>query len=331
MKYIPFFLSIFILFFFSDCNNKEYQHIEGATQGTTYHIIYNNDEMFKPQIDTLLNNFELSLSSFNPNSIISKINNNIEIEIDEYFKTVFNKALEVSKATDGMFDITVAPLVEAYGFYSSEMSNIDKKTKDSLLQFVGYEKVRLENNKIIKNNPKIKIDCNALAQGYTVDVVAYFLEEKGCRNYMIEIGGEILVKGKNEFGNKWRVGIDKPFEQGDEINREIQIILEIENKAIATSGNYRKFYIEDGIKYSHSINPKTGVPIKHNLLSVTILANDCMTADAYATACMVIGLEKAKKLIENHQELEGYFIFSDDKGDFQEYFTEGFNKYIKEE
>ena len=288
--------------------------------------------MYKPEIDSILADFDLSLSNFKEQSIISRINNNdLNVEIDDYFREVYEKSYEISEATNGMFDITVGPLINAYGFYSTNKQNISQATKDSLLEFVGYKKIKIEGNKLIKERPEIVMDCNAIAQGYAVDIVADFLESKGCKNYMIEIGGEIKVRGFNEFGENWRIGIDKPIEPSKATSREIQVILTINNKAIATSGNYRKFFKEEGIKYSHSVNPKTGEAIKHNLLSATIIANDCMTADGYATACMVVGVDKAKKIIENNSDLEAYFIFSDEKGEYQVYFTEGFNKYIKEE
>jgi len=322
---------IAIIFTLQSCQPDEtYTRISGETQGTTYNIIYNKSEMLKHEIDSLLHNFDKSLSTYIDGTIISKVNNNEQVELDEYFISVFNKSMEISEKTDGMFDITVAPLINAYGFGFTEETGVSDTIIDSLLQFVGFDKIKLENNKIIKTDPRVMIDCNAIAQGYAVDIVANFLDKKGCNNYMIEIGGELITKGKNEFGENWKIGIDKPIEGSDTQNREIQTIVTISDKAMATSGDYRRYKVKDGIKYSHSINPKTGKTAKDNLLSVTILAEDCMTADGYATACMIVGLEKAKKIVEDNEDMEAYFIYSDNKGEYQIYFTEGFKEFILE-
>lgn len=309
-----------------------YYKIMGETQGTTYHIIYNKNENLKPQIDSILKVFDQSLSTYMPESRISRINQNEpDAEIDDYIRKVFEKSMEISKASDGMFDITVAPLINAYGFGFTDTMNITRELIDSLMEFVGFDKVKIEGNKIVKTDSRVMLDCNAIAQGYAVDIVAEYLHSVGCDNYMIEIGGEIIVKGDNEYGEVWKLGIDKPEENPEHGTRELQTIIGITDKAVATSGNYRKFYVENGEKYSHSVNPHTGLPVRDNLLSVTIIADNCMTADGYATACMVSGLEKAKELVANTPGLEAYFIYADEKGEFQVYYTEGFEKYISEE
>ena len=230
MKKINFLLTIalIILFLGSCVSDEKYNRIEGDTQGTTYHIVYNKDEVLKLQIDSLLADFDLSLSNFMPNSIISRINTNKKnVVIDNYFKTVFEAAQKISEATDGMFDITVGPLINAYGFGTTNKVEITDTLIDSLLQFVGYHKIRIKDEQVVKDDPGIVIDCNALAQGYAVDLVAEFLNNKGCKNYMIEIGGEVIVKGKNEFGEEWKIGIDKPIEDSNLSNREIQTISEL--------------------------------------------------------------------------------------------------------
>lgn len=327
-----FLLIVVAIFLLQACTENEvYNRISGETQGTTYNIIYQKNEILKQRIDSLLLDFDKSLSTYIEGTVIDKVNKNQEVELDEKFIKVFRKSIEISEATDGMFDITVAPLINAYGFGFTEKTDMNDTIIDSLLQFVGFDKVKLENGKIKKNDPRIMLDCNAIAQGYAVDIVANFLDSLGCHNYMIEIGGEVLTKGENEYGEKWKIGIDKPIENSEAQTREIQTILGISNKAIATSGDYRRFYMEDGVKYSHSINPKTGKPVKDNLLSVTILANDCMTADGYATACMIVGFDKAKEIIESNEELDAYFIFSNNSGEYETYFTEGFKEFILEE
>lgn len=324
-------LVIAILFTLQSCKPDEtYTRISGETQGTTYNIIYNKGEMLKKQIDSLLHNFDMSLSTYIDGTIISKVNQNEEVILDAYFITVFEKSMEISENTGGMFDITVAPLINAYGFGFTEETGVSDTIIDSLLQFVGFDKIKLENNKIIKTDPRVMIDCNAIAQGYAVDIVADFLDKKGCNNYMIEIGGELITKGQNEFGENWKIGIDKPIEGSNTETRQIQTIVTISDKAMATSGDYRRYKVKDGVKYSHSINPKTGKTTHDNLLSVTILADDCMTADGYATACMIVGLEKATEIVNNYDGMEAYFIFSGQNGEFEVYFTEGFNKFILE-
>ncbi len=309
---------------------KEYRNIFGETQGTTYSIIYDKKEMLKPLFDSILNNFDMSLSTYIEGTIIDKVNKNEEVELDSYFKTVFDKAMEISQNTDGMFDITVAPLINAYGFGFTEKTDINDTIIDSLLQFIGFDKIKIVNNKIEKKDPRTMLDCNAIAQGYAVDVIAQYLESIDCENFMIEIGGELITKGNNESGKNWKIGIDKPIENTNEQQRELQTVLSISNKAIATSGDYRRFYLQNGVKYSHSINPKTGKSAKNNLLSATIIADDCMTADGYATACMIVGLEKAKEIVNNIDGLEAYFIYSDIDGEYKVFYTVGFNDYILE-
>lgn len=323
MKKILASLSIVSIMLFSCGENTEFYKIEGETQGTTYHIMYEGlHPKLKKEVDSLLHNFDMSLSTYEPNSIISQINQGKNVELDKYFKQMYYKAKEVTEKSDGAFDITVGPLINAYGFgYDEAETVIDSSLIDSLLQYVGMDKVKIEMDYLVKENVNIKLSGNAIAQGQSVDIIAEHFESKGINNYMIEIGGELKVKGL-KYGAKWRVGIDKPIEGNNIAGEELQTILEITDKAMATSGNYRRFYIKDGKKYSHSINPKTGYPSYQNILSATILADDCMTADAYATACMVSGLEKSIEMIENDPTLDAYLIFSDeDTGEMQVYFS----------
>ena len=277
----------------------------------------------------MMNEFELSLSTYIPGSVISRINSNDpDVVPDAYFRTVFNRAQQISMRTEGAFDITVAPLVNAYGFGFTEKERITDERIQELLTLTGYRKIRIHGDKVIKDDPRIMLDVSAIAKGYSVDVVSMFLEDKGVKNYLVEIGGEMRCRGMNSKGNKWRVGVDKPIE--NMIERQIQIVLNLSDISLATSGNYRQFYVEDGVKYSHTIDPKTGKPISHNLLSATVLATDCMTADAYATAFMVMGLEKAMEMVNSDPELEGYFIFSSPDGAFNSTYSKGLEKILED-
>ncbi|RLD35575.1 MAG: FAD:protein FMN transferase, partial [Bacteroidetes bacterium] len=211
--------------------------------------------------------------------------------------------------------ITVGPLVNAWGFGPGRKKDMDSMIVDSLLQYVGMNKVKLINNKIVKKIPEIKLDVNAIAQGYSVDVVSNFFKEKRINNFLVEIGGELRTNGTKKNGALWKVGVDKPYDNNYIPGQNLQIILKLKDCSLATSGNYRKFFEKDGVKYSHSINPKTGYPVKDSLLSATIIAKDCLTADAYATACMVMGLEKSKVFISERDDLEAYLIYSSEFND----------------
>ncbi|MBD0724921.1 hypothetical protein B6A10_07000 [Flavobacterium sp. L1I52] len=327
-------LILLITFFLllTACTNKEVIKIEGNAQGTTYHISYiaPDNKNYKRDIDSILKIIDLSMSTWIPNSIISKINDNDKnISIDNYFAEVFKKSIEVSEKTNGYFDITIAPLVNFWGFGATPKKTIDKSKIDSLVQLVNYKMLKLEGNKIIKQNPKIQIDFNAIAQGYSVDILANYLENKGIANYLVELGGELKTKGRKGDEN-WKIGIDTPNEKPTAEN-PLKAIIILDNKALATSGNYRKFYEENGQKFSHIINPKTGYPARQNLLSATVIANDCITADAYATVFMVMGLEQSKVFLEKNKELklEVYFIYND-KGIWKTYISEGLKKSLQE-
>ena len=325
MKIIKSIIITSIFFLLISCNNNsEYVSNAGFIHGTIYHITYESKTGvdLKKEIEKCMRNFDTSLSIYDTNSIISKVNkNDTFVVLDYHFKKVFEKAYEVSKNTQGAFDITVAPLVNAWGFGFEKMTNVDSAFIDSLLQYVGYQKVKLINDKVIKQNPNIMLDANAIAKGYSVDVVCKILSEKGIKNYLVEIGGEIRTKGVNKNNEIWKIGIDKPIEDTTLSSREIEEVVYLKNQAVATSGNYRQFYIKDGVKYSHTVNPKTGFPVTHSLLSASVFADDCMTADAYATAFMVLGLEKSIAIVNSDSKLEAYFIYSDKKGELRDYYT----------
>jgi len=295
----------------SSCQNKpKFTYLEGEAQGTTFRIVYEGEQDFSQPIDSLFRVIDHSMSLWDSTSIISKLNaNRADVKADNHFEIVFQKSQEVAKTTDGAFDITVGPLVKIWGFsYKKGLPFPNQTNIDSLLQFIGYQSIQLQNGVLTKESLQTEIDFNAIAQGYTVDVMADFLKSKNIQNYMIEIGGEVRAAGKNEKNQTWKIGIDKPTNQEDP-NRPLQAVVSLNNKSLATSGSYRKFVERDGKKYSHAIDPKTGFPITHNLLSISVIANDCMTADAYATAFLVMGLEKAKPLAQQ-LHLEWYGIYT---------------------
>ncbi len=292
-----------------------YQHNEGMVFGTIYHITYQNQENLQKEIEKELQEVDASLSPFNENSIISKVNRNEDVQVDDMFKEVFSLARQISEETDGAFDITVAPLVNAWGFGFKNDVQPTKSVIDSLKEIVGYNKVVLSNGKVKKEDSRILLDCSAIAKGYGTDIVANFLSSKGVENFMVEIGGEIVTSGNSEKNAPWRIGISKPIDDSLSLNNEYEAVLEVTEIAMATSGNYRNFYYKDGKKYAHTINPKTGQPIQRNILSATVIAKDCATADGYATAFMVIGLDESVKILKRHPEVQAYFIYSDDTGE----------------
>ncbi|MDR1984777.1 MAG: FAD:protein FMN transferase [Prevotellaceae bacterium] len=322
MKKISF-LIILLIFVSVSCNNnkeKKYISVSNKALGTFYNITYldENQKNLQSEIDSLLDKFNMSLSAYNPNSIISKINQNIDVDIDEYFEKVFLKAKYFYEITDGAFDISASSLFSAWGFGFGNKEKITPQLIDSLKQFVGMEKINLVDGKIIKSDNRVNINANALAKGYAVDVVADFLISQGIKNFLVEIGGEIVAAGKNKNNEKWKIGIDKPFDGNLNPGENIIHTIELTNKAIATSGNYRQFYTENGKKYSHTIDPKTGYPVQHSLLSATVIAADCMSADAVATSIMVMGIENAKKFIAKHPEYQVYLIY-EENGEHKEY------------
>ncbi len=307
--------------------------LEGFVQGSTYHITYMDSlgRDLHTEIKAELKKFDQSMSVFDSSSVISRINRNEEgVQADSIFIEVFKKALEVSEKTDGAFDMTVGPLVRMWGFNNGQKITVTQTMVDSVKEFIGYRKASLNGTQLIKDDPRISLDANAIAQGYSCDLIAKFLEDKGIHNYMVEIGGEIMTRGGSPRGDNWKIGINKPIDDSTSTVSEIQEIVKLQNVGLATSGNYRKFYMHNGKKYAHEIDPHTGYPVTHNLLSATIIAPDCMTADAYATACMVLGLEKSQTLINSLPNIEGYFIYSTPDGN-KEVWTKGFEKYLSKE
>ena len=307
-----------------------YQQSSDFIFGTAYKIVYQHDKDLSKEIREELMKVDYSLSPFNEKSVITAVNQNRDVVLDTLFLDVFTKSMEISRETDGAFDITVAPLVNAWGFGFKNESRPTPLQVDSLLQIVGYEKVRLEGNKVIKRDPRMMLDCSAIAKGYGVDVVARYLRSLGIRNFMVEIGGEVVTSGVNPQRLPWRVGVVKPSEDSLNVNNELQTILNVTDKAMATSGNYRNFYYKNGKRFAHTIDPKTGSPVQHSLLSATVLADECAVADAYATSFMVMGLERAKKLLERHPELMVYLIYDDGKDSLAVWFSPSLQDKIEE-
>ncbi len=308
--------------------NVPYQTEQGNIFGTTYRITYKSKKSYGEEIKNTLMQVDGSLSPFNKNSIISKINNNEEATPDSMFLYVFNMAQQVSKATDGAFDITVAPLVNAWGFGFKKGIEPDSATIEEMKNYTGYDKISLIDGKIKKEHPQTMLNCSAIAKGYGCDAVARMLRSKGIDDYMVEIGGEVALKGVNSKDNRWVIGVNKPIEDARQTN-ELQTILQLTDCSMATSGNYRNYRYIDGKKYSHTIDPHSGYPVAHSLLSATVIAQECAYADALATAFMVMGLDKALQFCEQHPEIEGYFIYADEKGTLQTHETKGFKKYKK--
>ena len=295
-----------------------YQHNKGFIFGTVYNITYQSDKNFEKEIIRELDKVDASLSPFNEKSIISKINRNEEAVVDNYFYDVFNLAMQISEDTNGAFDITVAPIVNAWGFGFKSGSSPTSQYIDSLKQFIGYKKVRIDKDKhVVKQDERIMLDCSAIAKGYGSDVVARLFNAKGIKNYMIEIGGEIVASGLSDKRLPWKIGITKPSEDSLGTSNELQTILNITDCAMATSGNYRNFYYKNGKRYAHTIDPRTGYPIQHNILSATVIAKSCAQADAYATSFMVLGLDEAKKILERHPQLLAYLIYTNKDNEYE--------------
>jgi len=319
--------------FIQACEQEEtgaWIKISGFTQGTTYHITYRSPDSadYQKEIEQVLADFDRSLSTYLPSSIISRINRDEEnVETDVYFQTCFRASREVFDQTGGLFDITVAPIVNAWGFGFTERAKVDSFLIDSLLGYVGMDKIELVDGKIRKLKKGIMLDMNAIAQGYSVDVLSEYLEKKGITDYLVEIGGELNARGHNPDQHAWRVGIDRPIDGMQIPGVDLQAILEITDRSLATSGNYRKFYEEDGMKYSHTIDPHTGYPVQHGLLSATVLAEDCMRADAYATSFMVMGFEGSVDFLKTKKpKLDAYLIYNDEKGEYRVWYTVGLKK-----
>lgn len=327
-----------LLFFISSlsCTKSESILIEnsGNAQGSTYQIKYvsENGQNYEQEIKQILKDIDASMSTWVPTSLISKVNDSENwVEVDDMFMDVLTRSIEIAEESNGDFDPTVGPLVRLWGFWFDERrESVTELEVNNAMALVGYERIQMDGKKV-KLEKESTIDFNAIAQGYTVDHIAEFLEKNGIKHYMVEVGGEVRTRGKNMKDKYWVIGVDKPQETIDAQNR-FQFILSMENRSLATSGNYRKFWVDEetGLKYAHTIDPQTGYPAKNNLLSASILARTAMDADAYATLCMVQGLEECVEFLASKEELEGYLVYVDEGGNWQEIITEGFKSQILE-
>lgn len=331
--HLPFLLFLIIGTYLAITRKEEakdipFQYCEGAIFGTVYHATYQCDSSLNGKILEELQAVDQSLSMFNPNSTISQINSGKSNETDSLLRTIFHIAREVSQATDGAFDITVAPLVNAWGFGFKHGALPDSLQVDSLRQLIGWNRISLKDNKFFREDPRMIIDLSAVAKGFGSDCVAQMFRKHGINNFMIEIGGEVVTSGVSPKAKTWRIGVNKPQEDSTSTSNELQTILQMNNCAMATSGNYRNFYIDNGRKIAHTIDPKTGYPVQHSILSSTVIAPTCAIADAYATAFMVLGLEKSLQVLDKHPELMAYFIHTDKEGNYQVWKSPGIEALI---
>lgn len=305
-----------------------FQQSQGVIFGTVYNASYQCDSSLNASILEELHAVDRSLSMFNPKSTISRINSGESDETDPLLRTILQVSAEVSRATDGAFDITVAPLVNAWGFGFKQGALPDSAQVDSLRQLIGWNRISLKDNRLVREDPRMVIDLSAVAKGFGSDCVAEMFRRKGIENFMIEIGGEVVTSGVNAKGNPWRIGVNKPEEDSTSTQNQLQTILQMNNCAMATSGNYRNFYISNGRKIAHTIDPKTGYPVQHSILSSTVIGPTCAVADAFATSFMVMGMEKSLKVLEKHPELMAYFIYADEDGNYQVWNSPGIDSLI---
>lgn len=321
----------------TSCKQKQYFFDEGVAFGTTYHITYKGTEDLQPELEAQMERFNRSLSTYTDSSTISRFNRGgtepFDLAQDPWMRKMVEESLRFSALSNGAFDITVAPLVDLWGFGPKAKSDPTQAKIDSIRQFVGYRLLKLERGTLQKTDPRIQLDCGAIAGGYASDIIAEFLQKQGIKDYMVEIGGEVVLKGENPKGGLWRIGINKPVDDSTSTNNDIERLLILTDKALSTSGNYRSFYVKDGKKYAHTIDPHTGCPVQHSLLSATILANDCFTADALATACMVLGVDEGMKLIAglHDQGVEAFFIYNEGGPDNKVCYTKGFEAFLEKE
>lgn len=302
----------FLLFATISCNNNTntYKTLNGGVWNTTYHIIYDSAVDLSDSITATLAEVDLSVSVFNAGSTLSKINNNESCRSDLHFKRLFEMSKHINKISGGFFDPTISPLIDAWGFgVKGEKISEDINT-DSLLKFVGMDKINLIGDSIVKDDERISMNFSAIAKGYGCDEIGRMFDRNGIKNYLIEIGGEIAVKGYSDFNQKWTIAIDRPIENSYGQDREIQMIIELTDCGVATSGNYRNFHNVDNRHIAHTINPATGFPIQTDVASATIVSDNCAEADAYATACMVAGSERAKEIVKS-ANIEAMLILTD--------------------
>ena len=319
-----------VLALLSSCVNQPQKIVlQGLAQGSYYAITY-FDELnrnFQHEIDSIFHAVDMSVNLWVDSSVISKVNRNEEVTLDSIFIDNFRIAQNAARLSDGYFDPTISPIVAAWGFSYKSGDSITPQLIDSLKQLVNYQKIRIENGKVVKENPNMKLDFNAIAQGYTSDLIAAFLESRGIKNYLVDTGGEIMARGSKPNGQPWIVGIEKPAKNWDS-EQVVQTRITLRDKGLVTSGSTRKYVERNGRRYSHCIDPKTGYPVEHNVLSATVMAENSVWADAMASICMVMGIEKSLPLIESMDGIEVYYIFVNDQNELETFATEGFQKLI---
>jgi len=311
-------LSILVIFGCKNYNQKEYTKLRGSVFGTTFNIVYNDTNDYSEEIDSLFTRFNSSLSTYDPGSLISRVNkNDYLVEVDEYFIEAYEKAKYLYIETDGYFDPTIGQLIDAYGFGSGQEKTLTSDEIEEIMKSTGFEKIKLVGNKVVKDS-NIQLNVNAYAKGLGIDVVGRFLEANNVKDYLVEIGGEIRARGMNPSGKFWKVAIDDPNADG---TRSQSKFIELFNESMATSGNYRKFKLnEKGEKIVHTINPRTGLAKESNLLSASVLLEgDCADVDAYATAFMAMGFENTKEFLKNHKDLRVVLLYADENGEIKEF------------
>lgn len=329
MKTNLYIAALFLLILASCVKQPERKYLEGFAQGSFYAITYYDDASRPCEhgIDSIFHAVDLSVNLWVDSSIICKVNRNEDVIVDNIFIDNFNIAQQAAALSDGYFDPTISPLVAAWGFSAKNGDSITPQLVDSLRQLVDYRKVRISAGKVIKDNPALCLDFNAIAQGYTSDLIGAYLESQGIENYLVNVGGEIMARGSKPNGSSWVVGIEKPAANWDDA-QVVQQRLELRDKGIVTSGSYRKYVERDGKRYSHCIDPRTGYPVEHNLLSATVIAETSVWADALASICMVMGMERSLELINGMEGVEAYYIFVNDQGELETFATEGFTGYL---
>lgn len=313
------------------CTPPQKTVIQGLAQGSYYAISYYDslNRNFQHEIDSIFDAVDRSVSLWNDSSTISKVNRNEDVELDAIFIDNFNIAQQAAELSNGYFDPTISPLVAAWGFSYKNGDSITPQLTDSLKALVDYRKIKIEDGKVVKENPLMSLDFNAIAQGYTSDLIASFLSSKGIHNFLIDTGGEIMGRGGKPDGSDWIVGIEKPAANWDS-ERVVQERLFLRDKGLVTSGSTRKYVERNGKRYSHCIDPTTGYPVEHNVLSVTVIAENSVWADALASICMVMGLEKSLEIINAREGTEAYYIFVNDKGELETFATKEFQRLILE-
>lgn len=314
------------------CNNQPKKIVlEGEAQGSYFAVTY-YDELnrnLKHEIDSIFHAVDVSVNLWVDTSVISKVNRNEDVTLDSIFIDNFRIAQEAARLSGGYFDPTISPIVAAWGFSYKNGDSVTPQLIDSLKQLVNYSNIHIENGKVIKEHPAMTLDFNAIAQGYTSDLIASFLDSRGIKNYLIDTGGEIMARGCKPNGQSWIVGIEKPADNWDS-EQVVQTRVALHDKGLVTSGSTRKYVERNGKRYSHCIDPTTGYPVEHNLLSATVLAENSVWADALASICMVMGMEKSLPLIESLDGVEAYYIYADEKNELRVFATEGFKALVIE-